>query len=209
MPPEAHSSSDVAYNVYNQPLDPSNQMPVTPNQLPWPGQHKPLSTERAVSTIPKGGTAGRATWVFPSPQMFYNALQRKGKGDDVVEEDMEHVITVHNGVRLWGRMHWLARWLTHALPLCAPHADLARSAAAGTSGMNEMTWQQVLRWEHLHRSECAQPSLLRFFGRPDDLSPRARWKMLLGGAWSSSHIATRLLATPEADTLWAHRAGAV
>ena len=71
-------------------------MPATPNQLPWPGQHKPLSTERAVSNIPKGGTGGRATWVFPSPQMFFNALQRKGKGDDVVEEDMELVISVHN-----------------------------------------------------------------------------------------------------------------
>ena len=26
------------------------------------------------------------TWQFPSQQMFYNALQRKGKGDDVQEE---------------------------------------------------------------------------------------------------------------------------
>jgi cytochrome c heme-lyase len=98
-PPDAAGGAHgggVAYNVYNQPLDPSNQMPVTPNQLPWPGQHKPLSTERATSTIPKGGAAG-STWVFPSPQMFFNALQRKGKGDDVVEEDMEHVISVHNG----------------------------------------------------------------------------------------------------------------
>ena len=92
----AHTSDGVAYNVYNQPLDPNNNMPVTPTQLPWPGQSKPLSTERAVSTIPKGGTNG-ATWVFPSPQMFFNALKRKGKGDDVVEEDMEHIISVHNG----------------------------------------------------------------------------------------------------------------
>jgi hypothetical protein len=124
MAPEAHSSSDVAYNVYNQPLDPSNQMPVTPNQLPWPGQHKALSTERAVSTIPKGGTAGRATWVFPSPQMFYNALQRKGKGDDVVEEDMEHVITVHNGARC-----------LPSLPRClARRADRAARARRARQG---------------------------------------------------------------------------
>jgi|APGre2960657505_1045072.scaffolds.fasta_scaffold361053_1 cytochrome c heme-lyase len=83
-----------AYNVYNQPIDPSNQMPVTPNQLPWPGQQKLLSTERATSTIPKGGGG---QWVFPSPQMFYSALMRKGKGSDVTEDDMESVITVHNG----------------------------------------------------------------------------------------------------------------
>ena len=48
--------------------------------------------------------------------------------------------------------------------------------------MNEMTWQQVLRWEHLHRDKCSQPSLLRFLGRPDDTSPRARWRSLMGGA---------------------------
>ena len=99
-PAGSHGEPGVAYNVYNQPIDPSNQMPVTPNQLPWPGQHKPLSTAREVSNIPTGGTGGRGTWVFPSPQMFFNALQRKGKGDDVVEEDMEHVITVHNSASL-------------------------------------------------------------------------------------------------------------
>jgi cytochrome c heme-lyase len=99
-PSGSHGEPGVAYNVYNQPIDPSNQMPVTPNQLPWPGQHKPLSTAREVSNIPKGGTGGRGTWVFPSPQMFFNALQRKGKGDDVVEEDMEHVISVHNSASL-------------------------------------------------------------------------------------------------------------
>jgi cytochrome c heme-lyase len=49
--------------------------------------------------------------------------------------------------------------------------------------MNEMTWQQVLRWEHLHRASCPQPALLRFLGRPDDLSPRARWRSLRGGVW--------------------------
>lgn len=81
-------------------------MPATANQLPWPGQRVPLSTDRAVSNIPKGGTEG--TWVFPSPQMFYNALMRKGKGDDVTEEDMDSVVSVHNGARL-------------AIP-CASHA---------------------------------------------------------------------------------------
>ncbi len=49
--------------------------------------------------------------------------------------------------------------------------------------MNEMTWQQVLRWERLHRAECAQPTLLRFLGRPDELSPRARVRKLLTGAF--------------------------
>ena len=45
-------------------------MPMEPNQQPFPGQRKYISVEREASTIPKGGTA--STWVYPSPQMFYN-----------------------------------------------------------------------------------------------------------------------------------------
>jgi cytochrome c heme-lyase len=77
------------YNVYNQRIDdsggasssapaaegspmmdPKNNMPLVPNQQPFPGQRKLLSTARQDSTIPKGGT--ESTWTYPSPQMFYN-----------------------------------------------------------------------------------------------------------------------------------------
>ena len=34
----------------------------------------------------QGGTED--TWSYPSPQMFYNALMRKNKGDDVQESDV-------------------------------------------------------------------------------------------------------------------------
>ena len=88
--PEAVRRGAV-YNVYNERIDqaqppqprtawqflfgqagvnPANQMPLEPNQQPCPGQRKLLSTHRLTSTIPKGGTD--VTWVYPSPQMFYN-----------------------------------------------------------------------------------------------------------------------------------------
>ena len=66
------------YNVYSQKLDPSNQMPVVPAQSSAPGQGADLSTSRVKSTIPKGGTDDD-TWLYPSPQMFWNALVRKNK----------------------------------------------------------------------------------------------------------------------------------
>ena len=53
------------------------QMP-PPNQRPAPDQPFPLSTERQKSNIPKAGTDGE-TWVYPSPQMFWNAMLRKGE----------------------------------------------------------------------------------------------------------------------------------
>lgn len=69
--------------------------------------------------------------------MFYNALKRKGKGDDVDEEMVSTIVSIHNN-------------------------------------MNEKTWEQVLEWERLHASACKEePKLVRFMGRPDDLTPRA------------------------------------
>lgn len=159
VPKELRGSSPI-FNVYSQRidgsygsspsssfprpevLDPTNNMPLQPNQLPAPGQSKLLSTHRQESTIPKSGTEG--TWTYPSPQMFFNALRRKGKGADVSEDDMDAVILAHNT-------------------------------------MNEATWRQVALWESLHRAECPNPSLLRFQGRPDDLSPLARLTALFGG----------------------------
>jgi len=117
-------------------------MPLSANQQPCPGQVKPLPTERVASTIPKGGAD--STWLYPSPQMFFNALRRKGKGEDVVEDDMVSVVTAHNA-------------------------------------MNEMTWNKVALWERLHEGECGDPSLMRFRGRPDDLSPKARIHSWLTG----------------------------
>mmetsp|Transcript_1895 Transcript_1895/g.2814 ORF Transcript_1895/g.2814 Transcript_1895/m.2814 type:complete len:289 (-) Transcript_1895:533-1399(-) len=155
--------NEAVYNVYSQRLndpnnplpknpiqsiqgadvlDPKNNMPLEPNQLPCPGQRLPLSTERVSSNIPKGGTTG--TWLYPSPQMVFNALKRKGKGDDVGEGDMDGFIAAHNA-------------------------------------MNEGTWQKVAVWELLHRDECPNPTLLRFKGKPHDLSPKALIRTWLGG----------------------------
>jgi len=91
-------------------LDPTNNMPTEANQQPCPGQRVPLSTSRAPSTIPKGGTEGD-TWQYPSPQMFFNALKRKGKGDDVDETHIGSVVAQHNAMNevTWQRvMLWEA-----------------------------------------------------------------------------------------------------
>jgi len=129
------------YNVYGEKLDPNNLMPVTAQQLPHHLQDRPLSTDRVVSGIAKGGTEN--SWVYPSPQMFYNSLMKKGKGNAVKAEDVNSMIAIHNN-------------------------------------MNEKTWKEVMFWEKFHCKECEDPRLLRFEGRPDDLSPLARMRMLMG-----------------------------
>lgn len=73
-------------------------MPHSPNE-PLPGQSFPLSTERQLSTIPKASTMEGEKWEYPSEQMFFNAMLRKGwkySPEELKPEDMKHIITIHN-----------------------------------------------------------------------------------------------------------------
>lgn len=77
-------------------IDPSNMMP-PPNQCPAPDQPFSLSVNREESTIPRSGTENN--WVYPSEQMFWNAMLRKGwkwKEEDIAKNDMENIIKIHN-----------------------------------------------------------------------------------------------------------------
>ena len=76
------------------PVNPLNMMPALA-QTPAPGQAAVLPVERVESTIPDGKGE---KWVYPSAQMFYNALVRKGKGDGVDEDAMEAVVAIHNNM---------------------------------------------------------------------------------------------------------------
>ena len=58
--------------------------------------------------------------------------------------------------------------------------DMAAVVSVHNS-MNEDTWRRVISWERLHQDECRNPMLLRFLGRPDDLSPLAWTRYLLTG----------------------------
>ena len=91
-PPSASALLDAS----GQSLNPTNMMPTNPKQEPAPGQRISLPTGRQPSSIPQAGT--ESTWSYPSQQMFFNALQRKGKGEGVSEKDMSSVVTAHNSL---------------------------------------------------------------------------------------------------------------
>ena len=94
--PAADSSSGCPVLHSADAIDPSNMMPA-PNQQPRSGQQLSLSQERVKSTIPRGSAEGE--WVYPSEQMFFNAMIRKGwkfKEEELKPEDMKHIIAIHN-----------------------------------------------------------------------------------------------------------------
>lgn len=85
------------------------------SQAPHPDQRMPLSTDRVVASIPKTETftpqhqpTGSTNWTYPSEQMFYNALRRKGY-HGAREEDIPAVVAIHNAVNemAWSKvMAW-------------------------------------------------------------------------------------------------------
>ncbi|KAI9268942.1 cytochrome c/c1 heme lyase-domain-containing protein [Phascolomyces articulosus] len=115
-------------------IDARNNMPSVAQQSPTPGQKMALGVEREVSTIPRADTEEK-NWIYPSEQMFFNAMRRKNWNPE--EKDMSVVVPIHNAV-------------------------------------NEMAWMKILEWEKMHHTECNQPKLVKFQGRPKDYTPKAR-----------------------------------
>ena len=49
------------------------------------------------------------------------------------------------------------------------------------NAVNERAWKEVMEWENGQGGEiCGGVKLVSFKGRPRDLSPKARWRTLLG-----------------------------
>ncbi|KAF3835852.1 hypothetical protein F7725_028410 [Dissostichus mawsoni] len=68
-----------------------------PNQTPAPDQPFDLERIREESTIPRHDSGNK--WVYPSEQMFWNAMLRKGwrwREDDLGAQDMTNIIKIHN-----------------------------------------------------------------------------------------------------------------
>eukprot|EP00051_Salpingoeca_urceolata_P008998 m.110515 g.110515 ORF g.110515 m.110515 type:complete len:254 (+) comp16049_c0_seq1:122-883(+) len=97
-------------------VNPANQMAIRERQKPAPDQRLPLPTARVTSSIPKADFTPAhqddgEKWQYPSEQMFYNAMRRKGW--DPNEKDMSVVVSMHNAVNehswrqvmAWEKLH--------------------------------------------------------------------------------------------------------
>ncbi|CAJ0629734.1 3893_t:CDS:10 [Entrophospora sp. SA101] len=50
--------------------------------------------------------------------------------------------------------------------------------------LNEAAWNEILKWESTKKCKCGDPKLLRFRGRPHELSPKARMLQWAGKIFS-------------------------
>ncbi|KAK4495868.1 hypothetical protein PRZ48_013136 [Zasmidium cellare] len=153
---------------YISKLNPLNYMPSNiSNKRETDLQSVNLPLEREASTIPRGD--GQGTWEYPSPQQMYNAMLRKGYTDTPAEH-VESMVAVHNFLNegAWEEIKaWEDRFqggLYKGWEKCAKGEEgYARQAA-----INE------IRRMRQQGEEEQEPKLLRFQGRPGELTPKAR-----------------------------------
>ena len=147
-------------------IDAANNMPTGPQtqiRQPDSNQQLELSTARVASTIPKGKD-GTSTWVYPSPQQFYNALARKNKLNTTTNST-----TNKDDHELGGERETAVE----------AEEEYMETVVALHNNMNEKTWKKVVEWEEQTYAKHATPKLLKFMGRPQDLSPKASLKHYL------------------------------
>ena len=120
--------------------DARNNMPAVAAQERAPGQEAALSTERVESSIPTLDAGAR--WTYPSPQMFWNSLVRKGKVGGASEGDMDTVIAVHNSMNeaTWAK---ILEWEALSDPGAAAPPRLARFTGRPTENSPKAWLKQL------------------------------------------------------------------
>lgn len=155
-------------------LNPLNIMPSYISQSRAKNQKKALPVERTVSSIPRGDA--ESNWEYPSPQQMYNAMLRKGY-DDTPEDAVESMVAVHNFLNegAWDEIEgWeerFGRGLSYGWRIC-------RRGEEGFVKRDLMVESET---------PLPRPKLLRFQGRPNDITPKAKILGLLGKAYPSKY----------------------
>jgi cytochrome c heme-lyase len=154
---KSSSTTPAQCPVQPETLDPRNHLPIL-TQSRAPSQTMDLPTDRSTSSIPRDTTEN---WEYPSPQQFYNALVRKGW--ETPENEIETMVHIHNF-------------------------------------LNEKAWEEVQKWEaqvnkcvylltllkrclsltYVTPDRDEKLQLVRFKGRPGELSPKARFWLFAG-----------------------------
>lgn len=83
-------------------LDTSREVSTIPRALPTSTIPSPTTSSHSpANSEHESGTSTSGNWIYPSEQMFFNAMKRKNY--DPQAEDMKSIIPIHNAVneRAW------------------------------------------------------------------------------------------------------------
>lgn len=167
--PENHQPAAASEPSFFSKLNPLNYMFSSISQEPAPNQAIALPTERDPSSIPKG--TGDGNWEYPSPQQMYNALLRKGYTDTDITA-VESMVAVHNFLNE-GAWNEIVEW----------ERRFGKGLMRGWEIMKrgeENAPMMLRRLEAQENDPEPQPTLIRFQGRPKDMTPKAALLQVLG-----------------------------
>lgn len=178
VPPEEGKAPRNASTLSK--LNPLNYMPKVLSNERAETQTVDLPLEREASTIPRGDGSGN--WEYPSPQQMYNAMLRKGYTDTPAEH-VESMVAVHNFLNegAWAEIvDWEKRF----------GGGLRRGWEIARRGEENAPIVTALleRKERMSgTAEIKDPSLVRFMGRPDEPTPKARMMQVLGWLYPAKY----------------------
>ncbi|KAK5070201.1 holocytochrome c synthase [Lithohypha guttulata] len=173
-------SPQKAPSSWSATLNPLNYMPTFKNERSSDSpQSVNLPLERELSTIPRGDSD--SNWEYPSPQQMYNAMLRKGH-TDTPAEDVESMVAVHNFLNE-GAWNEIVEWENIFAKGLGQGWEKCKRGEQGLA--MERARREYLRELQAERRRAAglpedksldteQPRLLRFQGRPQEPTPKAR-----------------------------------
>ncbi|KAK4696007.1 cytochrome c heme-lyase, partial [Phenoliferia sp. Uapishka_3] len=167
---EGSTPSSIPPKTQSDSLNPLNNIP-TLAQAPAQGQKIHLPLERTLSNIPRAGTnAGPSACPVASGS---GAAQSDDKAAPTKVDQWEYPSPqqFYNALvrKGWETPEESVEMMVHI-----------------HNWLNEAAWQQVRQWEEKHYGGD-RSSLAQFQGRPQDLSPKARYHLFLGTIWPSRY----------------------
>ena len=186
-------------------------MPQLPSHPIYTDQPISLPGYRTTSSIPKGESPEAGNWEYPSPQQMYNAMRNKGYVESHPGEaaSIVNMVEVHNFLNegAWGEIlqwekefgtpgGWIeaakGRWQTggiappHSPPSPSPSPPHASDAWRGAFFSSSPAPSSPAS-STFSRTE---PRLLRFQGRSQEPTPKARILQLVAQVAPNSRFAT-------------------
>lgn len=165
-------------------LNPLNYMPKNLSNAPAANQTISLPLEREASTIPRGDGSGN--WEYPSPQQMYNAMLRKGYTDTPADA-VEAMVAVHNFLNE-GAWAEIVDWERRFAGGLSRGWEISRRGEENAPLVSEM----LARRDRMRGTENGgtktaweAPRLVRFMGRPDEPTPKARMLQVMGWLYPS------------------------
>ncbi|SCZ93748.1 BZ3500_MvSof-1268-A1-R1_Chr6-3g08860 [Microbotryum saponariae] len=146
-------------------LDPMNHIPELA-QAPSPGQKMALPLERTMSSIPKPN-AGAGAGSAAGPSACPVAHATEGSAPAATKPDQWEYPSPQQFYNALVRKGWET-----------PEESVEMMVDIH-NWINEEAWAQVRRWEEKHDGG-SRSMLARFQGRPQDLSPKARYHLMMG-----------------------------